>query len=228
LGLVQAGVTGFPYDQFSSFGFGEFGVPDDTAKLRKQNHQWWAELQFEFKTEILRRSKNNEFTTGNWAVPIESWNHPSSKMEEDQIVKKVRDHADTKLLFDLGTDIIYNQFFPEYSAWASGIGGEKGEDGMIWQIWIDDSDGKVVINGIKLVEDMRQAGYPIPSDEWLINYSNNAEVDDSDDGTTEQDCIEDWDESKCCLGVSCTDMTCGSGCVVEGCDETCNVVCACG
>jgi hypothetical protein len=170
MAMIEAGVTGFPFDQFSSWGFGGLGVPDDSPELREQNHQWWVELQPVFEAEILRRASNDEFSTGKWAVPVgeEEW-HPTNKTTEEQVESTARDHPDVKRLLGLGADIGYLQFFPDYSAWLAAVTGASGEEGMLWEIWIDDAPaGEVLINGIQIVEDMRQAGYPIPPDEELV------------------------------------------------------------
>jgi len=223
MAMIEGGVTGFPFDQYSSSGLTTIGLPEDSPELRQQNHQWWGELQPEFEAEILRRAKNHEFSTGKWAVPIkkEDWQFPSSNLKEEEVEIIANNHPDVKRLLGLGADIGFVQFFPDYSAWLASVSGERGENAMVWGFWIDDSDGKVVINGFLNLENMRKAGYPIPSNEWLINFSKYS--DDFIEG-----CTEDWEEMKCCQGESCTDMTCGSGCVVEGCDENCKVVCTCG
>ena len=174
--LIEGGVTGFSYDQFSSFGFTLLGLPEDSPELRLQNHQWWGELKPVFEEEILRRAKTSEFTAGKWATFItEEELLPANKLDEEQVKTIARNHPDVKQLLDMGAHIDYVQFFGDLYIWMVGVTGERGEIAMNWEFWIDDSDGKIIINRVKLVEDMRQAGYPLPSDEELLALSRNDE-----------------------------------------------------
>lgn len=51
--------------------------------------------------------------------------------------------------------------------------------GLGVDVWVEDSEeGKIFLNEIELIDEARRAGYPIPSDEWLINYMRNQEDDD--------------------------------------------------
>lgn len=62
--MADVGMTGFMYDQVSSWECIELGMPFDSEELRDQNKQWWGEIKPALRQKILRYAGANEFSTG--------------------------------------------------------------------------------------------------------------------------------------------------------------------
>lgn len=214
MGLVEAGVTGLPFDQFSSNWFSALGMEEPPPGLREDNRKWWVELQPELEAEILRRAENDEFSTGSWAVPITDEQLlqflSSNTLDKEQVDDIIRADPDVGSLIDLGADVGEIVFLSDYSAWLVVLFGNARESGMSWDLYVDDSpDGTIVLSGIKLVRDMRQAGYPIPPDQVLIDQEPPCDECVTGDGKTgcacffEPMCIDGQLVDECCVGGFC-------------------------
>lgn len=174
--MADVGMTGFMYDQVSSWGYIELGMPFDSEELRNQNKQWWGAIKPALQEKILRYAAANEFSTGKWAVPVQPEELKSQTpkvLTPEQVLEITLADPEIERIVDMGAEPGDPLFNPDYGLWdvyLHGIGVD---------IWIEDSEeGNILLNGVKLVDDARQAGYPVPSNEWLINYRRSQESDD--------------------------------------------------
>ncbi|MEK6875885.1 MAG: hypothetical protein AABX63_00620 [Nanoarchaeota archaeon] len=179
--MIDVGVTGFPYDQFSSSGMIEFGFKPSSREERNQNSKWWGQLKPELRANVLEYARLNKFLSGKWAsLPTDKdLKLKSAKvLTSKEVTEIARKHPSVKKILLLGAILNELIFNPDYGLWSIFISRKDGEG--LWFMWIRDSeDGEVVLNGIKLLEDAREAGYPIPSDEWLLGFSDGEKGDDT-------------------------------------------------
>ena len=169
--MVDAGMTGFAYDQLSSLGFIEWGIAPDSWDIRENNKNWWGELKPVLKGRILDYANNNQFRKGKWTVaitPTELTAKNPKVLTAEQVNAIVLDNSEIQRVVALGAEVAPPVFDPDYGLWSVYL------LGLDTVIWIDDTPGgPVVLDGLKMNEDARQVGYPIPSDEWMLGNSNN-------------------------------------------------------
>ena len=170
LSLSKHGITGILMDQVSSFGFIKLGLPEDSEELRQLNVKWFGENKEYVVNDILMRAQRHEFSsTEKHAVADLSGERP--QMSQSQVLQVAKKHFITQKQFVKNKDLqIHNPFFKqEERYWTVGLGDR--ED-YIWFVKIDDSSGKIIFDGMNLLEETRSYNYPTPSDEEILLKRN--------------------------------------------------------
>lgn len=165
--LAENGVTGILYDQQSSVGLTELGQPADPAELRKQNIIWFGKIKNSIRKKILAKAKNEIFSPAKMPFNQALLQYKTSSLVSSKVSEIAGKDSEAQRLIGLGAKMFMPGFNRDHGYWqvSFGTGGDS-----IWSIYIDDPSGKIVLNNIKSLNDARKAGYPLPSDQQILQY----------------------------------------------------------